>query len=205
MTGEPPMTKAPNGDLVIHIFRASWTISRSSLRPGRKSAIRDSQRWVYCLKIGQNHPKLKRNMEGDGIAFDMLCSIRYIDWWTSGHNSNSGSLSLSLSLPCLGFKQFSAQHFQTWDHQIIHSIISTIAMWKPLISQLVGYGVFVNRLMSTTPKLAKHCLPRHRVNTFFVRAGGRAGGPVAGAGGPVAVSAGAPRSSTGRAPIVRTP
>ena len=95
MTGEPPMTKPPNGDLVIHMFRASWTISRSSLRPGRKSAIRDSQRWVYCLKIGQNHPKLTRNMEGDGIAFDMLCSIRYIDWWTFGHNSNSGSLSLS--------------------------------------------------------------------------------------------------------------
>ena len=97
----------------------------------------------------------------------MLCSIRYIDWWTSGHNSNSGSLSLSfsLSLPFLGFKQFSAQHFQTWDHQIIHSIISTIAMWKPLISQLVGYGVFVNRLMSTTPTLAKHCLPRHPMNS----------------------------------------
>ena len=42
-----------------------------------------------------------------------------------------------------------------------------------------------------------------------MRAGGRAGGPVAGAGGPVAVSAGAPRSSTGRDadrknPLVRT-
>ena len=49
-------------------------------------------------------------------------------------------------------------------------------MWKPLISQLVGYGVFVNRLMSTTPKLAKHCLPRHpmnsQLNCSHVRRGG---------------------------------